>query len=526
MISIVGERTPDKKSASRSVWSAWFVFFVICLVVGVGSLQYYGRLQSTIRSESSGYLREIAQRTGNNVDRILSDNYGVLNTVSDVIKKTGVSTFEEMYPLLRIQRDSWDYESVMLIDETGKAYSEEGQEIRLEADSGLRTALLAGEHSLSTTQMVNNREYILFATPLENMVIDGIPMVAMAGAYNPASFNEVLSMSAFDGQAYAQIITPTGAVVVRPSAAAPIKTGYNVLNSIATAEMDRDSDLETIREDMAENLSGQAGFTMDGLHMYMVYTPLQQADWYLATLIPASAVNARSDMMLRTTLLLCGVITFLFAGLLAFVYWTFRKHQRQLEHIAFVDEITGGHTIQKFYQLAQEALTAPGRPPYVLVYSNLEKFKVLNEQFGRRSCDAMLEAFHTLVNDNLTGRECIGRISADNFCILLEFDSEEHLTNRFMDWQRSGEAYSQQHNSNWILPVTEFGVFFIENDGMPFPQMIDRAKLSLRNNAHALNSKVRYAIYDDEVRRRMFREKQLEDWMEDALHNREFQVYL
>ncbi|MEG0323992.1 MAG: EAL domain-containing protein, partial [Raoultibacter sp.] len=42
----------------------------------------------------------------------------------------------------------------------------------------------------------------------------------------------------------------------------------------------------------------------------------------------------------------------------------------------------------------------------------------------------------------------------------------------------------------------------------------------------AVGNRVRYAVYDDEVRRLLFREKQLEDMMEQAIPNKEFQVYL
>ena len=81
-------------------------------------------------------------------------------------------------------------------------------------------------------------------------------------------------------------------------------------------------------------------------------------------------------------------------------------------------------------------------------------------------------------------------------------------------------------NPAWGMPQIEFGVYVIENKDMPFPEMIDRAKLALKETLRQAGSKLRYAFYDDAARSRMFREKQLSDVMEDALKNREFQVYL
>lgn len=508
---------------SRSVL---LIFIGVCIAVGAVCFQYYSRLHTTIRSESSGYLQEVARRTGSNVDRILMDNYAVLYTMESVMESMNVSSFSEVSQIVATQMKYWNYQSIMLIDENGKAYNSDGREVHLNADTTLREAMLSGQQSMSTTQMVDNRECILFAIPLHNLQMDGRRMVALAAAYDPASFNEVLSMTSFDGQAYAQIVSSDGTVVIRPSQHATMKTGYNVLTSIENAKMDSGSTVSDIRSDMALGRAGHSTFTMDGLHTYMVYTPLSQADWYLITFVPVSVVNARSDMILRITLVLCGAITLLFAGLLVLMIQIFTKHRQQLEKIAFVDEITGGHTIQRFYQLAQAALDAPDRPQYALVFTNLEKFKVLNEQFGRRICDSILVAFNEQLGNMLRGRECMGRISADNFCILLEFVDIEEMTARFECWHSLSENFIRDNRTTWGLPVTEFGVYIIENDAIPFPQMIDRAKLSLRASPRTLSSKVRYAIYNDEVRRSLFREKQLEDWMDRALHDQEFQVYL
>ena len=72
----------------------------------------------------------------------------------------------------------------------------------------------------------------------------------------------------------------------------------------------------------------------------------------------------------------------------------------------------------------------------------------------------------------------------------------------------------------------EFGVYVINNDSLPFPHMIGRAKLALKETSTELRRRLRYAVYDDAIRRQLFREKRLKNIMGAALQNREFQVYL
>ena len=55
--------------------------------------------------------------------------------------------------------------------------------------------------------------------------------------------------------------------------------------------------------------------------------------------------------------------------------------------------------------------------------------------------------------------------------------------------------------------------------------MIGRAK-ALKETSTELRGRLRYAVYDDAIRRQLFREKRLKNIMGAALQNRDFQVYL
>lgn len=83
----------------------------------------------------------------------------------------------------------------------------------------------------------------------------------------------------------------------------------------------------------------------------------------------------------------------------------------------------------------------------------------------------------------------------------------------------------QGAKSVWLSPIVEFGVYVINNDSLPSPHMIGRAK-ALKETSTELRGRLRYAVYDDAIRRQLFREKHLENIMGAALQNREFQVYL
>ncbi|MEG0586269.1 MAG: GGDEF domain-containing protein, partial [Christensenellaceae bacterium] len=97
-------------------------------------------------------------------------------------------------------------------------------------------------------------------------------------------------------------------------------------------------------------------YTLDGVRKYMAYTPLASQEWSLLTFVPVSVVSAKSELLLHITLLLCGFITLAFSALVVILAVSFYKHKRSLEQIAYVDTLTGGNTIQKFYEDAENQL--------------------------------------------------------------------------------------------------------------------------------------------------------------------------
>lgn len=527
-----------KKGASAETGSFWsqrvaiqsfrkiaIIFLAICLVIGIICAAYYGQLQTTIRSESSAYLQEIANRISGSIDKIIDDTYAMLYSVSDVLRIGNPLSFEEFETIADEQQIHWKYQSILLIDADGNAYDRKGKSIALNGDVYLRDVLLEKRSAMSPMQVLKDEEVAIFAVPLSSLQVGGIEMGALAVAYDVETFSGVLSMSAFSNRAYSHIVSKDGSIIIRSNSADGV-SGYNVLASIESDPANKNVDIAELKQNMRIGQTGQIDFSLNGERMYLVYCPVTSADWYLYTFVPAAVVNARSNILLTLTLVMSGFITLTFATLGIILIRSFQAYKHKLEQIAYVDPVTNGNTSDRFYEMAAIALAAPEHPPFALVFTNLEKFKVLNENYGRKMCDEILRILYDAVSCTLTGSECMGRISADNFCVLLEYQNAEVLAERFEQWHAYASEFVTQHNTVWALPVAEFGVYVIDNETMPFPQMIDRAKLALRETPRTINSKLRFAIYTDEVRRKLFREKHLEDMMEGALAEREFQMFL
>lgn len=511
----------------RASWKAILGAFLACLVLVILSIQYYQNLRETIQEESSGYLQEISRRIGINVNRIIEDQYNLLDILATFIKNQNVDSISDLHTYIDNQREYWKFQNVILIDSNGLGHLTNGQIISLHGDIYLRDTILNKKHSLSTIQIIDNQKTVILAVPINDVMLDNKKMTALAVSFETEEFERVLSMTSFNGKAYSHIITKEGKTLISSASPHALSMGNNLFNTIQGSQIDKNSDLSKLKTDMKDNQSGQIEITLEGIPTYMAYYPIEPKDWYLVTFVPESVVNKKSDLLLKITLLIFSGIILIFLTLLFMLLLSYRRHRRELENIAYVDPITGGNTLQGFYKLAKEALTLPNPKQYALVFTNIRNFKVINEQLGHSHCDDILYALHESINANLTNREVAGRVTADNFCVLLEYQNHQNLLIRFDHWYVDTKQKVEKHKpSQWMIPEMEFGIYVIDNKTVPLPKMITRAKIALREAATVYNTRLRYAVYDDHMRRQLLREKQLEDMMEVALKKGDFQVYL
>lgn len=513
-------------SRHKSYYVVFVAFLSIFLLMGILCFQYYRILQSTINNESHGYLLEISKQIAGNVSRNIKDNFAVLGTISRVLKSSGALTYKDLQAEVLAQQTFWNYKEILLIDGRGNAYDAYGDAVLLGGDEYLREAVVNRRRAMSPSQLIKGVECIVFVIPIQGITVNGTEMHALAATYDQSNFDHILSMEAFSGRGYAYIIQKNGSVVVRSSSEHAPQSGYNLLSSLGGAVMEDGASLAQVKAGIAEGNSGVATYAQNGARMYMAYTPLESREWYLLAFVPVDVVNAKSELLIKITLLLCAAVTLAFSVLAAYQMLIYSRHKQKLEQIAYVDPVTGGNTIERFYEEADALLQNQGKTQYALVYVNVEKFKLLNEEFGRRACDDMLRALYGGIASGLTGQECLGRLFADNFCVLAAFADEEALSRRFETWYEAAARLQEESAGVWLTPILEFGVYVIGNDSLPFPHMIDRAKLALRETSANLRGKLRSAVYDDAIRRRLFREKHLENMMDAALENREFQIYL
>jgi diguanylate cyclase (GGDEF)-like protein len=186
------------------------------------------------------------------------------------------------------------------------------------------------------------------------------------------------------------------------------------------------------------------------------------------------------------------------------------------------DDVTKRKNKREFERVAKELIK--GKRNYVLVYANIDQFKLINDAYGDQVGDEILRKVHKIIDDELVWYEVSGRIMADNFGILMHYHSIEKLDERLYRMSKQF-AKLKDDKGNYYGIKMYYGVYILpEDDEADVSAMMERANIARKKVSPSY--KVALGVYDDRDRQRLSREKVLEMKMRKALANGEFVPYL
>ncbi len=195
-----------------------------------------------------------------------------------------------------------------------------------------------------------------------------------------------------------------------------------------------------------------------------------------------------------------------------------KANRNMLAFRADHDILTGIFNKDAFCRMTKQLLHANNDISYVLLLWNVERFKLINDLFGREKGDLLLQKMAEATKKYVGSNGTYGRIEADRFAIclpknLLNISALEELSERF----------SEELQINHVI-VNNIGIFEIDDINLPVDQMCDRATLALQTVKGNYN--IHYAFYDNSLRTAMLYEQNIRDEMTYALETHQFQIYL
>jgi diguanylate cyclase (GGDEF)-like protein len=366
-------------------------------------------------------------------------------------------------------------------------------------------------------------EVIAFAVPIQK----GDRVVGvLRGLHAMREYADLLDLSMLDGQGHAHIIRPDGTMLYT-------ETGdeHPLFNGKPFTENPDFQGNESLRAMAQAILAGTSGLIKvdlpKGADVYVDYRPLGINDWYVVSFVPASSIMARISNVVRIAsgTILILVVVFLYI-LVSFIIAKERK-QRELERIAFTDELTGMGNWEKLKFQLGPLLALGGLKGHAYVLIDVDNFRVVNEIAGYTVANQLLKEIAAVLHSAIQNDEYAIRIINDRFALLVKCTGPGSLESRMQ---------TLLHNLGKIQDKAEFGklkgrplvfscgIHVIDDTRTSLDSIHELATIAHDSIKHAKHSSL--AFYDQNMHLASMRTRELEERFESALEHGEFCIHL
>lgn len=365
--------------------------------------------------------------------------------------------------------------------------------------------------------LADGEDVTVYATPINWP--DGTRYV-LFGTYEIEDYRKILSVSTFGGEGYSYIIKRDGDCVIN-SENHNGSIFDNYYEFVLKQSSENTDEIEKMQKEVENGKSGFVSFDTKAGNRYVYYQPLNTNDWYLLSVIPQKVVekHINGPMLLAYATLFVFILGIMYLSIR--VYGIQIKNKKMLEHIAFVDEITGGASYTRFRMDVQELLAKQKEKQYAVIAFNIQRFQYINDLYGYEEGDKILRKVMEILKMQLKEHECSTRIQADHFAALLVYNELEELENRVEEIVLTiqEEAENRIGETPYLLKI-HAGAYLAEHREELPETMIDRAFEALRQEYNTKNKLC--SFYDNTIRSQILRNKGIEDRFSEALKNHEF----
>ncbi len=201
-----------------------------------------------------------------------------------------------------------------------------------------------------------------------------------------------------------------------------------------------------------------------------------------------------------------------------------KKAEEKIRHAAQHDTLTGLPNRALVYELGAQMISASHRHRTMLavMFFDLDRFKPINDTYGHRVGDMMLQEVARRLHGSVRSSDLVGRLGGDEFvAVLTDLNSADHLEGIASHLlQRLSEPYRIEALELHTSP--SIGISVYPGDGTGIDSLIRQAdeamyhaKTSGRNN---------YQYFSDEIRRNTARVFELEQRLRRSLHKEDFEL--
>lgn len=513
--------------SNKNLFPITLLVLLVAIVVLTGGLFFSFSLRNILLSQQKIYLQEVTKRASVDFIGYLEREMQALQAISTVFSNFYTySSLDEYLVILDDLAGKYVFKDIGLFLIGNKtAYFENGEVIKDFLPQDLVSEVIEGKSKISNLSYdpFTKEPIIIYVTPF---VINDKTEAVLFATQRIGEFQKVLDKYKISGEGFTAVLNKKDQLIVdtsnqsfQPQDLEDLlslygREGLALYNNLIASIDKSDSGVFSY---VTENSNKQK------LISFVKMSVLGLEDWHLIFVIPSNVVMVMQKKIFLGSLIFCFALLISFGIVLSFIEKREHAQRQEIFDTAFKDKVTGGFNMFRFRLEAERILSHKENQNFALVILDIDKFKLINDLYGFRQGDLVLNHIANVLNENTerSKGEIYCRLIGDIFLVLINYQEEKDITNRLEKIYKAIQTCYAVTDMHYNI-ITHFGIYKITED-LPFFLMLDRASLAKKTAKERINEK--YVFYDDKALKNVLQNKEIENSMHQALKDDEFKLY-
>lgn len=422
-----------RKKNSRRMYGVMLVcYLLVCVMILISG---FLDARHTVQAYNESQAKLVGGLLVENVNVALNHAVAQIETVSYAVAGGKEDDPDVIREELKAYEKRSDVQGIGFIDNQLKLYGEPGDQQDLTKMGYFKQAVSAKETTVTDPfrSRVTGEMVISVFVPVYK---EGRRFGMIYANFPLDKLQEYASRDNMNGQAAIYLINCHSLNIITCSDThnSTAGTWNNLALRRSVMEFESDHDYQFYIAKMQNGVKGDTvRYRIDGVDYTQGYERIEKMKgWYVAVELSDETLSG-SFHTFRDKLVIYAVLLFL-ATLVAVVILivTEVNQKRNLERLSSTDAMTGLYNQKTFTAQVEDYLTYE-KNPGVLIFLDVDDFKVYNDKYGHLNGDAVLKKFARELLEEFSQTGIVGRYGGDEFTIFLKNISGKDYVDRAIE---------------------------------------------------------------------------------------------
>ncbi len=490
---------------------------VMLILIAIGMVQYSKSISERLENSTVGVMQEMMLQQKATWNAEVSKQITLLESIAHTAVLFGYDE-TDIASFIASQEQVHNFNKLIVSGSDGMGLTSDYDILRFDGYQFFQQ-ILDGDNIITDPMLLPNQHVdgIVLGVPIYE---EGIIVGAILAQYPDAYFNQVL-LPIFNNAATSYIINQNGQIIACNDAQI-FAEHDNLFSILSNGQFGYDLSYRAFTEQIWQGDVGGLHYDVDGEQYIAEFSHLDINNWSLFVTVPTATVAQSSTAIINGMTIFNIVVIIAFAVLIFIIFVLRNGSEKEIERIAYYDELTGLPNLTKFKMDINQLIQKNPQKKFAIVKMDIINFKAINQLFDFEVGNRIIRAIADVGRTSPSPYFVQGRVGADEFLMFSEVELLGNLSEIRHEYEyrfRSRVTFAGSFNFSF-----RYGRYFIDPEDRDMNEIINKVTMA---HSFAKNIKVdTISDYNDQLRQKILNATTINNKMEKALHNEEFMVFL